>query len=129
MSTRAVYTFKDEHDTYAVYKHYDGYPEGAVEFIKNALEYGWGGGRFEAADLSAAFVAANKQKGGGDIYLTKGHNRHGDLDYDYVIYFKDGLQLDVYEHRWGEAKNRIRIYKGSFETYYAIKAQPQEEAA
>ena len=128
MSTRAVYTFKDETESFAVYKHYDGYPEGAVEFIKNALDFAWGGGRFEASDLSAAFVAANKGKGGGDVYLTKGHNRHGDLDYDYVIYYKNGLQLDVYEHRWGPesedyAKKRIRTYRGSFDAYYNLNTK------
>lgn len=128
MSTRAVYTFKDERDSFAVYKHYDGYPEGAVEFIKNALDFAWGGGRFEASDLSAAFVAANKGKGGGDVYLTKGHTRHGDLDYDYVIYYKNGLQLDVYEHRWGEVKNRVRVYKGSFDAYYNLKSDSQKAA-
>ena len=34
MSTRAVYTFIDEHETYHVYKHHDGYPEGAAELIE-----------------------------------------------------------------------------------------------
>jgi len=133
MSTRAVYTFKDENQSYAIYKHYDGYPSGAVEFINKALDFSWGGGRFEADDMAAAFVAANKTKG-GDIYLTKSHTRHGDLDYDYVIYYKNGLLIDVYEHRWGPesedyAKKRIRIYRGSFSAFYDQHTEHQAEAA
>jgi len=130
MSTRAVYTFKDERESYAVYKHYDGYPSGAVDFIKAGIDMSWGGGRFEASDLAAAFVAANKKRG-GDVYLTKGQNRHGDLDYDYVIYYKNDLCVDVYEHTWGgeNDKKRIRVYRGSFATYYTQKAEPQADAA
>lgn len=31
MSTRAVYTFKDDHKKFSIYKHHDGYPEGAAQ--------------------------------------------------------------------------------------------------
>jgi len=128
MSTRAVYTFKDERQSYAIYKHYDGYPSGAVGFIKNALGMSWGGGRFEASELAAAFVAANK-KGAGDVYLTEGQHRHGDIDYDYVIYFRNELCIDAYEHCWGEEeKKRIRFYTGSFEAFYNSRKDPDEGA-
>lgn len=60
MSTRAMYTFKDKDTTVHVYKHYDGYPSGAAQWIAAALDYAWQLPRFEADDFAAAFVAANK---------------------------------------------------------------------
>lgn len=66
MSTRAIYTFREPRpfdgcpDSYHVYKHHDGYPEGAVTFIRAALDHAWILPRFEADDFAAAFVAANK---------------------------------------------------------------------
>jgi hypothetical protein len=43
-----------------IYKHSDGYPEGAVCWITRALEFAWPLPRFEADEFAAAFVAANK---------------------------------------------------------------------
>ena len=60
MSTRASYTFTDEHTTHHVYKHCDGYLEGACEAITKALDCAWPLPRFEADEFAAAFVAANK---------------------------------------------------------------------
>jgi hypothetical protein len=91
MGTRAVYTFKDRHESFSVYKHYDGYPtgmgagEGALGFIAAAKEYAWDLPRFEASDFAAAFIAANKQPGGGDVYMTKSYKDHMDLEYRYEI--------------------------------------------
>jgi hypothetical protein len=43
MGTRAIYTFKDKSQAVHVYKHYDGYPEGAVQFINQnvAVTFDW----------------------------------------------------------------------------------------
>jgi hypothetical protein len=64
MSTRACYRFIDPDPTdpevVTVYKHSDGYPEGAVCWITKALEHAWPLPRFEADEFAAAFVAANK---------------------------------------------------------------------
>ena len=100
MGTRAVYTFKDENDSFSVYKHYDGYPtgegrgEGAFGFIQAAKEFAWDLPRFEAAEFAAAFIAANKNKAGGDVYFTDGYECHGDLSYRYEI-TRDGKDLKV----------------------------------
>lgn len=80
MSTRAVYTFFDQHEEHSVYKHHDGYPEGALEFIKKAVKSAWPLPRFEPDDFGAAFVAANRD-GPGGVYLTKGPETHSDLSY------------------------------------------------
>lgn len=131
MGTRAVYTFKDEYETYAVYKHWDGYLAGAAEFLENALPYAWQGERFEAADLAAAFIAGNKQKGGGDVYFTKGQSRHGDLDYDYVVTQKNADKwLQVYSHDWDDFnKRKVRkcIWKGPLLKF--IAEYKKQEAA
>jgi hypothetical protein len=106
MSTRAVYTFKDENKRFSVYKHHDGYPEGAAQFIRAGIAKSWAhdendpyplDARFEADDMAAAFVAANKE-GGGGVYLTTNHLAHGDLNYHYTIYKRAGvICVDAYK--------------------------------
>lgn len=96
MSTRAVYTFIDNDSTYHVYKHHDGYEKGALEFITKALKFAWELPRFEASEFSAAFVAANKTKG-GDVYLTTSWEAHNDLSFRYEIRFQnDELHITAY---------------------------------
>lgn len=62
MSTRACYRFIDPQAAavVTVYKHSDGYPEGAVCWITKALNFAWTLPRFEADEFAAAFIAANK---------------------------------------------------------------------
>jgi hypothetical protein len=64
MSTRACYRFIDPDPTnpevVTLYKHSDGYPDGAVCWITKALEHARPLPRFEADEFAAAFVAANK---------------------------------------------------------------------
>jgi hypothetical protein len=70
MGTRAIYQFTDLEDTddqCFVYKHYDNYPQGAVDFIENAKAYAWEFPRFEADEFASAFVAANKNPKGGEV--------------------------------------------------------------
>ena len=69
MGTRAIYIFEDDHEEVHVYKHYDNYPLGAVDFIENAKEFAWELPRFEADEFAAAFVAANKNPKGGECRL------------------------------------------------------------
>ena len=100
MSTRAVYTFKDKDATFHVYGHCDGYPSGAADKIKNALKIAWQIPRFESADFAAAFIAANKTNGGGNIYFSKGPHKHGDLEYCYTITFdkvKGCISVEAFE--------------------------------
>ena len=97
MSTRAVYTFKDNHETIHVYKHCDGYPEGGLSWIANARHFAWNLPRFEASDFAAAFVAANKEDRrksdypntcGGDVRLTSATDPWdvaGDAEYHYTV--------------------------------------------
>lgn len=100
MSTRALFSFKDSDSLITVYKHYDGYPEkrGAYGFIARAVSFAWELPRFEADDFAAAFVAANKKQGGGDIRLLNADTTNGDvlgIEYEYTITAEnDCLRVD-----------------------------------
>ena len=66
--------------------------------IKDAKEFAWDLPRFEAADFAAAFIAANKQRGGGNVYMTTSVEAHGDLEYYYTISKEDNeLKVEVYK--------------------------------
>jgi len=83
MSTRCCFKFSDDSCEVSVYKHYDGHPINAYQCILKAIPYAWPLPRYEAYDFAAAFIAANKMIGGGDIYVSSGV--HCDLDYWYRV--------------------------------------------
>lgn len=128
MSTRAMYTFKDEQDTVHVYKHHDGYPEGGLSWIANARNYAWPLPRFEADDFAAGFVAANKKRfDPKDEYPNSGDSVRlcgpriqepwemaGDAEYHYVVTFDGELQVEIHTVNWWDADKRSSelIYKG-----------------
>jgi len=60
MSTRACYRFSDSEQSFVVYKHYDGYPEGAVCWITKAVPFAWPLPRFEPDEFAAAFIAGQQ---------------------------------------------------------------------
>lgn len=109
MGTRAIYIFEDEHEEVHVYKHYDNYPLGAVDFIENAKEYAWELPRFEADEFAAAFVAANKNRKGGEVRLVNARFKDRDAmleanhwcDYHYVIskHNSQDLWIEIYDRQ------------------------------
>ena len=116
MGTRAIYIFEDEHDHVGrpdevyVYKHYDNYPEGAVDFIENAKEFAWDLPRFEADEFAASFVAANKSRAGGGVRLVNASFKDRDemleanhwCDYHYVIskHNSQDLWIEIWQSRY-----------------------------
>lgn len=132
MTTRAVYTVKDaEGDKFAVYCHYDGYPEGAAAFIDKAREFAFPGARFQAMDFAAALIAANKTPGGGGVYCTKGHLAHADLDYDYVISHRHGsVNVTAYRYEWNtkQGGSRVKFFSGSLHAFVSQYAEKKEVA-
>lgn len=94
MGTRAVITFIDEDNTFHVYKHWDGNPEDILKCIEYAKPFAWELPRFEADEFAAAFIAANKEKGGGDIRLTHTYEDHPDLEFRYEVRLSR-MELDV----------------------------------
>tara|TARA_E500000318_G_scaffold54190_1_gene50467 strand:- start:21 stop:398 length:378 start_codon:yes stop_codon:yes gene_type:complete len=97
MGTRAIYTFVDINgeDECTVYKHYDGYPRGAADFIENAKSYAWKFPRYEADEFAAAFVAANKSPEGGGVRLVSDPKSYNWCDYHYII-FMDRYYQDLW---------------------------------
>ena len=97
MSTRAVVTIKDERDEFHIYTHCDGYPEYQVKRLVDAVPFAWELPRFEAMDFAAAFVRGSKEKG-GNIYLTKHWDNHGDLEFRYEVSEDKGiLHIKVFD--------------------------------
>lgn len=104
MSTRATVTVKDESDTFHIYTHGDGYPSYQAKRIKKAIAYAWPLPRFEAMDFAAAFVAANKEKGGGNVYLTTDAKLHDDREYHYDITESEGALMVTIREFHGKPK-------------------------
>jgi hypothetical protein len=120
MSTRAVYTFKDATNEHHVYKHHDGYPKGAMQFIWKTINKAWPLPRFEADEFAAAFIAANKEDAGG-VRLTKGPESHGDLDYRYEVKMKDGsLHIKIFENNNGFKLKEEGYANDLFLKYYFL---------
>lgn len=148
MSTRAVYTFKDNDSTVHVYKHCDGYPKGAAVNIAAALPWAWQLPRFEADEFAAAFVAGCKtdpkinggkkpgdKYGGGDLRLLPSGSIYeiapGDIAYRYEITERAGeVYVRAYEMTvewWDEPRqdHETTIYDGPLSGLAAC----QDEAA
>jgi hypothetical protein len=115
MGTRAIYIFEDEHEEVHVYKHYDNYPQGAVDFIENAKEFAWELPRFEADEFAAAFVAANKNRKGGEVRLVNARFKDRDemleanhwCDYHYVIskHNSQDLWVEIWESQYMSSRD------------------------
>ena len=85
MGTRAIYIFEDDEEV-AAYKHYDGYPQGAADFIEEAKAYAWELPRFEADEFLCGVCCGNKDRKGGGVRLIRN-------------YYKDRDEL-VEDHEW-----------------------------
>jgi len=88
MSTRCTITVTDDQDTFHIYRHSDGYPEGehgVLAGLDEARSKAWKAPRFEAMDVAAAIVATWKD-GPGNIYLTREARLHGDRSYHYEVF-------------------------------------------
>ena len=140
MSTRATYTFRDElnkkkhaqfevfhnleeskldaflnNENVTVYKHHDGYPTGALQFINNMLlellhdNETIGECKHSPKTLAKYFLKGNKDN--GLIELTLSYKAHGDLDYRYHV-FPDFTIL-VYKRDWNAMYPEKLIFKGT----------------
>ncbi len=87
MSTRATITVADEHDSFDLYQHHDGYPDGPFGLVRHlamARRLAWDLPRFEAGDFAAAVIAVLKDRG-CSTYLTRDADAHADRAYHYRI--------------------------------------------
>lgn len=132
MSTRSVLTFIDERGRHSVYKHHDGYPSDTLDALLKTVPYAWDLPRFEADDFGAAFIAANKQRGGGSIRLTKGPEAHGDLEYDYEISFQNNaITVKQFDWNWGSSDNHrdtTPAFEGTLDEFKAHVEKAEADA-
>lgn len=125
MSTRATYTFSNTAlagEDVTVYIHHDGYPMGAAEYFRKAMDEKLDSGR----QLLEAFIAANDR-----AMITRCHEAHGDTDYRYTT---DGKQITV-EHRKieftdkGYSETWNTITESSLDDFISEQAYKQEAVA
>ena len=125
MSTRATYTFSNTAlagEDVTVYIHHDGYPMGAAEYFRKAMDEKLDSGR----QLLEAFIAANDR-----AMITRCHQAHGDTDYRYTT---DGKQITV-EHRKieftddGYKEVWSTMYHGDIDEFIISQMHKQEAVA
>jgi len=125
MSTRATYTFSNTAlagEDITVYIHHDGYPMGAAEYFRKAMDEKLDSGR----QLLEAFIAANDR-----AMITRCHQAHGDTEYRYTT---DGKQITV-EHRKieftdeGYSETWNTITESSLDDFISEQAYKQEAVA
>lgn len=122
MATRATITVADEHDSFDIYQHYDGYADGEhglVRHIAMARQLAWSPPRFEAADFAAAIVAVLKNRG-GSTYLTKDADAHTDRAFHYLIEptrddVSAQVQLTITQPSWRAQDPEIQVFSGSIQ--------------
>ena len=121
MSTRAIYTFKGFGEAHHVYKHHDGYPSGAAQWLEAALELAWELPRYEPDEFAAAFVAANKKSPGG-VRLARSQTAAADVAFAYVIEpdkkIPSLLKVTVYSPDfWDGRPKKTKIWSGPLTTF------------
>ncbi len=141
MSTRATITVSDDNDSFDIYQHNDGYPEGhhgLVRHVALAQCLAWDLPRFEAADFAAAIIAILKDRG-GSTYLTKDAEAHSDRSFHYRLEpLRDGVatrvQLTITRPSWRETEPDREVFKGSlreavtkFDAVGETAKQPRED--
>ena len=122
MSTRAVYTFISKSDwglkEVHIYKHHDGYPTGAIEFIDNATR-GCSCSDISQRDLLVAnFIIENRSE--SPIEITSHWKHHGDLEYRYEIF--EDLQIKIFKRSfdgedWIERSDYELIYDAPLDKF------------
>lgn len=86
MSTRATIQFKDEYDTYFVYRHCDGYPEQIMPDIETAIDLShgrWSGS--ECGMLVSLFLGTHFKERQRWLDYMMTTNWHGDESYQYYV--------------------------------------------
>lgn len=125
MSTRATYTFSNTAlagEDVTVYIHHDGYPMGAAEYFRKAMDEKLDSGR----QLLEAFIAANDR-----AMITRCHEAHGDTDYRYDT---DGKVVTIH-HRSieftddGYSEKWSCVYHGDIDEFIISQMHKQEAVA
>jgi len=125
MSTRATYRFSNTAlagEDVTVYIHHDGYPMGAAEYFRKALDEKMDSGK----PLLEAFITANR-----GALITRDHEAHGDTEYRYTT---DGEHLIVDKRSTDIVEDWFytdwsRIYEGELDEFVISQLHQQEAVA
>ena len=103
MSTRATVKIMDEQDTFWLYHHCDGYPEGVGKTLYDYVQKNTHNAFKMAENVATDLVKLPEDKY-GNFEITGG--QHGDVEYTYEITVTnegfDHLSLKCFElHKWG----------------------------
>ena len=137
MSTRATMTIADEHDSFDIYQHHDGYPDGPhglVRYIAMAQRLAWDLPRFEAADFAAAIIAVLKDRG-GSTYLTKDAEAHSDRAFHYRIeplreHYATRVMVTITRPSYERAQGDVEVFTGDVQETvrrFAATAETSED--
>jgi len=134
MGTRAIYTFEDENDERHIFVHFDNYPVGAAEYLRQWLDAGvsWTMPRFEADEAAAGFVAAIKT-GAGNVRIASDRFASRDVEFGYRVFMKGvrsprlHIQCSTTDY-WGDAPAETIIFDGPMSEFMAKAAEIQAEA-
>tara|TARA_R100001129_G_scaffold103444_1_gene70649 strand:- start:1279 stop:1632 length:354 start_codon:yes stop_codon:yes gene_type:complete len=106
MSTRATYEFISTVNSFepnvVVYRHYDGYPEGAADWLKNVR-------------TAEDFIRKNTEAS-----ITQSHDTHGDTDYRYIVTRGQKGSVDIVAKQrivYDQVDRWIVIFNGSAEEF------------
>ena len=113
MATRATYEFvsewsptRDSYQSTVIYKHHDGYPEGAAQWLKNVR-------------TAEDFIRKNDE-----AEITESHDVHGDTEYRYTVRALPARNSEIWvEHRYDWRSWKI-IFQGSAEEFQRKYATP-----
>lgn len=125
MSTRATYLFNNTAlagEPICVYIHHDGYPMGAAEYFRKAMNEKMDGGK----PLLEAFITAND-----GALITRNHEAHGDTEYRYTT---DGKNLQIEKREIVFNNNGYKelwfdIYNGDLHKFVVTNLHLQEAVA
>lgn len=103
MATRATYSFSRPYGPQVtVYKHWDGYPEGAADHLTDAL-------------TAEAFIRKHS-----DSEITAERDAHGDTEWHYSVHHYADRKVLIWVMRrdWRDSDNWITVYDGPIDAWF-----------
>ncbi len=107
MSTRCMILLSDHWDCVLLYRHSDGYPEGAGEDLKRFFRekrFGYDTHLNSAEQVGHALILWHARQG---VRVQPANTTHGDLEYMYLV----DLPAEEYVANRENLRTRIRVYK------------------
>jgi len=104
MATRATYSFERPHGPQVtVYKHWDGYPQGAAEHLADAL-------------TAEAFIRKHP-----DAEITAERDAHGDTEWHYSVYHYADKTIKIWvmcRRQYTGSNDWLTVYDGPVDAWF-----------